>query len=309
MRIHGLMLVKDEADIIRETIEDALPWCDAIYVFDNGSTDGTWECVQELAQRQPNVEAFRQDPRPFTQSLRGEIFRHYRHRARPGDWWCILDGDEFYIDDPREFLAGVPARFGEVWSSSFQYYFTEIDRERYARNPQAFLAEPVTQRLRYYLNNWSESRFIRHHDGLVWPSDREGRPGYRRPVGIGATYPRRIRLKHYQYRSPEQIDARLRSRMAIAGSYRHEHQADWLARLVGPAAAAAQGLHDGPPSWEDRVVPSAFLHRDDGDGAYVGDEGALPAIPRDRYGLRRIKHQARATLWRLREAVGASSGQ
>lgn len=310
MRIHGIMLIKDEGDVIGDTLEAALRWCDAIYVFDNGSQDGTWEQVQALAASSPQVIPFKQDTTPFSQSLRGEVFRHYRHQAEPGDWWCILDGDEIYIDDPRAFLEGVPARFGEVWSSSFQYYFTDADLERYEADPQAFLDTPVEERLRYYLNNWSESRFMRHHDGLIWPPDRDGRPGYRRPLGLGATYPRRIRLKHYQYRSPDQMEHRLRSRMAIAGSYRHEHQPDWLARLLGQSVPD-EGAGGTPPdpSWRDRIVPARYLERDMGDGEYVTNEAALPPIPADRYGVRRVKRRARATLWRLRDAVAHAGGR
>src|SRR5690606_33747671 len=120
MRIHGLMLVRDEADIIGETIAAAARWCDAIYVFDNGSQDGTWEQILDLAERNERVIPFKQDPKPFSQSLRGEIFRRYRPCAEYGDWWVVLDSDEIYVDDPRTFLAGVPPPFGEVWSSSFQ---------------------------------------------------------------------------------------------------------------------------------------------------------------------------------------------
>jgi glycosyltransferase involved in cell wall biosynthesis len=51
MKIHGLSLVKNESDILQETIYAALDWCDYIYVPDNGSTDGTWELVKELAKQ------------------------------------------------------------------------------------------------------------------------------------------------------------------------------------------------------------------------------------------------------------------
>lgn len=311
MRIHGIMLVKNEADVIGETLEAAHAWCDAIYVFDNGSSDGTWELVLEAAAESDRIVPFKQDTTTFTQSLRGEIFRHYRHLARPGDWWCILDGDEIYIDDPRAFLAQVPASYGEVWSSSFQYYFTEADLERYEADPEAFHRAPVQERMRYYLNNWSESRFMRHHAGLVWPPDRPGKAGYRRPLGLGAVYPRRIRLKHFQYRSPEQMDARLQSRMAITTSCRHERRPDWLTGVLGrPVAevassgrASAGEAANSAPSWRDRVVPAGYLHYDDGSGRYVENEAALPPIPHDRYGVRRVKHQARATLWRLRHRI------
>lgn len=108
MKIHGLCVAKNEADIIEQTLRAAAEWCDWIYVLDNGSTDGTWEKVQALSSALPCVVPFKQDARPFDDGIRGEILRHYLPRARRGDWWCILDADEIYVDNPRVFLQGVP---------------------------------------------------------------------------------------------------------------------------------------------------------------------------------------------------------
>src|SRR6185503_5119692 len=101
MKIHGLCVVKNEADIIEQTLRSAARWCDSIYVLDNGSTDGTWEKVQALAGELPAVIPFMRDARPFDDSIRGEILRHHAARAKRDDWWCILDADEFYVADPR----------------------------------------------------------------------------------------------------------------------------------------------------------------------------------------------------------------
>ncbi len=45
MQIHSICLVKNEADIIEQTLKAGIDWSDFIYVFDNGSSDGTWEKV------------------------------------------------------------------------------------------------------------------------------------------------------------------------------------------------------------------------------------------------------------------------
>ena len=37
--------VKNEVDIIDQSLRAAASWCSKIYVFDNGSDDGTWETV------------------------------------------------------------------------------------------------------------------------------------------------------------------------------------------------------------------------------------------------------------------------
>ena len=48
-KIYSLLLVKNESDIIRESLLAAVKWSDKVIVMDNGSTDGTWEIVKEIA--------------------------------------------------------------------------------------------------------------------------------------------------------------------------------------------------------------------------------------------------------------------
>ena len=57
-KIYSLLLVKNEADIIRESLMAAIQWSDKVIVIDNGSTDGTWEIVQELAKQDPRIVAY-----------------------------------------------------------------------------------------------------------------------------------------------------------------------------------------------------------------------------------------------------------
>jgi glycosyltransferase involved in cell wall biosynthesis len=201
--IHGLCIVKNEADVIAQTMRAASRWCDYIYVFDNGSHDRTWEIVLELAQELPAVVPFKQDAKPFTDCLRGEILRHYRSRARIGDWWAVVDADEFCIDDPRAFLAQVPDRYQAVWPQRYSYVFTDIDAYCYQQAPGSYGPEiPLTERLNHYmLGEYSELRFFRHNPRLT-----------EIPADIGPIYPERIRMRHFGYRSPDQISIRLETR-------------------------------------------------------------------------------------------------
>jgi hypothetical protein len=277
MRIHGLCMVKNEADVIGESLMAAAAWCDAIYVWDNGSTDGTWDKVLELSASEPRIIPDRRDDRPFREALRRELFDAHRDDAADGDWWCVLDADEFYIDDPPTFLAAVPAKYDEVWAASFEYYFTDRDVARYAENPSLYGDDvPVETKLRFYLNNWSEPRFFRFAKRLVW---RRGAW----PEGLGPASPRRIRLKHFQYRSPRQIERRLATRLEpmSRGHFPHEGLPAWKAAVatVGHADFSASSPENTGRSWEERVVDSSVLIEDRGDGAYVIDEAALPPIP------------------------------
>jgi glycosyltransferase involved in cell wall biosynthesis len=286
MKIHGLSIVKNEADILQECFISALDWCDHIYVFDNGSDDGGWELVKELAKQHPQIVPYKQDPVLFRSALRADIFNAFRSNAVHRDWWCRLDADEFYIDDPRIFLAKVPDRFKTVYSASLNYYFTDNDLILYRRNPDEYLTIPVQRRLRYYLNNHGEPRFFRHSNDIVWTREHDY-GGYPPEVLFGApAYPVRIWLKHYQYRSPEQIQKRLLTRRAaieVLSGFKHEAKANWD-KSVATQRDAPPYWEDAHPQfvatrWEERVVPAASLDYDGFNRRYVVNENLMPEFP------------------------------
>jgi glycosyltransferase involved in cell wall biosynthesis len=262
VKIFGNCLVKNEADMIEETLLHAARWCDRIFVFDNGSTDDTWERVQELARVEPRVVPFKTSAVPFSNALRGETFRHFRHEAAEGDWWYTLDADEIYLDDPRAFLAAVPGRHHVVWGVYFQHYFTDVDAARCAADPAAYPPHtPAELALRYYRCDYSEVRFFRYRPRLVW--DHGVAPRHR-----GIVHPRRIRFKHYQYRSPAQIDLRLRTRQqAIADgceNFRdYSSETDWRLKIV-PAATCRNADEPMPYAIDESAIPRHIerpLHR------------------------------------------------
>jgi hypothetical protein len=292
-QIHGLCVVKNEADIIEQTLRAAAEWCDHIYILDNGSTDGTWEKVQALAQELEAVTPFAQDARAFDDSIRGDILRQYLHRARPGDWWCILDADEFYIDNPREFLGSISRRYNAVWVQLYTYLFTDKDLSDYQRNPAAYDDHvPIEQRLRYYvLGEYSELRFFRHSAAFT------EMPGPNLPP----IYPRRIRMKHFAYRSPKQIQARLDTRREPMqrGEFVHEKRANWVTDgVIVPGPALPDEI---PSAWEERIAASADCYFDAGDGSYAEP---LAWVPPQGPGLNaRLRSRVRAWLRRARDVV------
>jgi glycosyltransferase involved in cell wall biosynthesis len=310
MKIHGLCLVKNEADVLQETLISALHWCDHIYVFDNGSNDGTWELVKELAKQYLQIVPYKQDDVLYSNGLRADIFNAFRSNAGPQDWWCGLDADEFYIDDPRIFLAKISRRFQTVWSASLNYYFTDRDVILYQQDPMKFLEIPIQQRFRYYLNNWGELRFFRHSDDIVWARAQGGFP----PAMFTApACPVRIWLKHYQYRSPEQIERRLATRrpaMEASTGFWHEVKLNWSA-TVATKRDAPRNHEDGRPEfagvrWEERIVPAASLDFDAFDRRYVVNESLMPEFPvRLRHSRLKemIPEPIRARLGRLRHQI------
>ena len=226
MKIFAILLVKDEADIIGAALQSASEWADGIFVLDNGSSDGTWELLQSM---QSNViHPWRQEFAPYRRSLRADIFNHFRHHASTGDWWCNMDADEFYVDDPRQFLASVAPRYHVVFKKSIDYRLT---REDVTENHFSGRFEDDRAILRYVEPRcWTEMRFFRHRERLQWHSS--GPRVSNLPRRVGLHYPTPILVRHYQYRSPDQIQRRLDVRNAVPRDregrpFKHVRQSHW----------------------------------------------------------------------------------
>ena len=223
-KIYSLLLVKNEADIIRESLLSAATWSDKVIVMDNGSQDGTWEIVQELATQDARIVAFMQYTGGFHIGLRAKAFRAFRHEMTCRDWWCVrLDADEFYSEDPREFLAGVPKRYNTVKKLSTDYILTKEDIQAYTFSGN--FAEDRKKITHALPEKRKERRFMRHRPWLVWSEK------WRYPHPIGCTAKQCIAVEHYQYRSPQQMEKRFKTRQQAkkdgCGSFLHENGSDW----------------------------------------------------------------------------------
>lgn len=225
-KIYSLLVVKNEADVIAASLLDACRWSDKIIVLDNGSTDGTWEIVQQLSQTQPQIVAFGQYNGPFHIGLRARLFRAYRKEMRRGDWWCVrLDADEFYPGDVRGFLSQVPRTYRTVKKSSVDYLLAKADLPlltgRFEQDRLCFQYALKVHR--------QERRFMRHSPWLLW-SER-----WRYPHPWGRVAKECIEVAHYQYRSVEQMQTRWQTRQeakaAGCGSFKHENAHGWEAYL------------------------------------------------------------------------------
>ncbi|WP_072062436.1 glycosyltransferase family 2 protein [Pluralibacter gergoviae] len=214
-KIFALMTVKNEDDIVIETLDNASIWADYIFILDNGSTDNTWKILVDYAKKNKKIILWGRYEGSFYLALRQVIYREFKSYAQLGDWWCRLDGDEFYIDDPREFLSSLDEDIDHVYNASFQYYYTHDDYQR-ERNNESKIS--VTKRLQWYKCNHSEIRFVKHNTFICWPQNSEW------PINLNKPYHKRIRLKHYQYRDIQQIIERLRARNApnSGSSFSHE---------------------------------------------------------------------------------------
>lgn len=224
MKVYSLLVVKDEADVVGFSLNDACRWSDKVVVIDNGSSDGTWELIQQMATGNPKIIPFLRYEGPFHIGLRARAFHAFRHEMRLGDWWCVrLDADEFFPGDVRSFLRHVPWWCRTVKKLSTDYVITHEDIE------EGLITNNFghdRQNIRYSLpDKRAERRFMRHSPFLVWFSR------WRYPHPWGLVTKQRIPVDHYQYRSPEQMQRRYSNRQQAkndgCGSFSHETGSGW----------------------------------------------------------------------------------
>ena len=223
-KIYSLLLVKNEVDVISASLKDACRWSDKIIVIDNGSTDGTWEKVQDLAHDYPQIIPWLRYEGGFHIGLRAKAFRAFRHEMTKNDWWCVrLDADEFFIGDVRAFLANVPKSFRTIKKESTDYVLTREDIEQNSftgdfERDKHLIIHSLAHRRR-------ERRFMRHSAILCWLEH------WRYPHPWGRVYKKCIHVDHYQYRSPQQMEKRYKTRQQAkldgCGSFSHEKGNSW----------------------------------------------------------------------------------
>lgn len=215
MKLNAICMVKNEGDVIEETLLNAKQFCHRIYVFDNGSDDGTWETVQRLANTYEEIEVAFHSYEEFKNQLRNRVYNKYNHLYSDKDWWYILDADEMLTEDPKPRLEKAAKKGKDamhVWQA--QFYFTDKDQEKYHMED---LSQPTTERRRYYRINWREVRFFTNNPNEKWSENITGRI----PPHCGKFYQDSPICRHYAQRTPEQIIARNQMRINNPYSFFH----------------------------------------------------------------------------------------
>lgn len=202
-QIFVILLTKNENDIIEYCIRNACEWADKILVYDGASDDGTWEIVQNLADKCEKIIAWKSEKQVFREGLRADVFNAFKHEAKDGDWWCQLNADELFDSDIRGFLQKRSGRYDVIWGLMAQFY-----------PPKELINAPLpTKRFeidRYKDFEWvptGEPRFFRHRRRLSWSPENAW------PRHLGICYEKRFLMKHFPYRTKEQIKKRIEVRL------------------------------------------------------------------------------------------------
>jgi len=247
-RVYGLMIAKNEVDIIGQCLRHALAHCEKVIVMDNMSTDGTWELVESLAAEFPGrIVAHCRIDRKFHDHLRAIGYNAFRHELTATDWWLRLDADEFMNAHPGPTLEQANREHADfVRANQMEFALTDVDIVAIERGEDS-RDLPIEQRRRYYRVKWREFRFFRNDPQIEWN------------IELNSQFPQNLTKdricsvavfnRHYAHRDIDQIKARIAIR-AGSRSFTHVAESDWRAYTE-----AASTQHVWSPGAEVQFAP------------------------------------------------------
>jgi hypothetical protein len=207
MKIILTLLVRDEVDVIASFVAHHLAQgVDHIMVTDNGSRDGTYEVLQELARATP-MTLHHEPPADFSQHR--WVTRMARAAAAAGaDWVINADADEFFVyrgGTLREALTRVKRRVDVL-------YARRHDFVPYQDSPALPVPQAMPFRKRLSMNLRGDPlppKAIHRADSqvVITQGNHEARgPSLRGPPVVGA-----IEVFHYPIRSYRQFESKVRN--------------------------------------------------------------------------------------------------
>jgi len=211
LRFHTLLPVRDEADIIGQCLCHLLTWADAIYVFDTGSVDDTWEIIQDFAAKDRRVIPLKKDAVYYSEGLlRGWLFHQARKHVRNGGWFLRVGADEFHHVPPPEFVKTRLRRQETiVWHQYYDFRLTasEVKAWEAGKETLADRQKPIEQRRQWFTpSDYSEPRLCRYRETMQWPTTHSF------PVNSGYVARERLPIRHYPHRDREQLARRCKLR-------------------------------------------------------------------------------------------------
>lgn len=214
MKHYGLLMFRDDQDILAEVLEHNHRFFDGIFVLD-GTEDNT--ATAAVVRRFSNIEFYMKDadlppeyhpPRcGARQALLQEIQKQHGHEG----WITVLHSDEIFIDaDPREVAERADAEGCDhiIWAN-VPFFLHTSQEAQYKYDPVRSVVEQVTWAA---LPGFPENRQFKNLPGLRYDVRK-----HLQTIPSGASKkrpPRNPALRHYLYRSPEQMLANARDRIA-----------------------------------------------------------------------------------------------
>lgn len=131
MSVVGVMMCKDEADVIGRTVGHLLGEVDVVLVADNGSSDGTRDVLARLEARSDGRLVVVDDPDPaYLQSAKMTALAHRARIELGAEWIVPADADEWWYSPfgrIADVLADVSADVFAVGATLYDHMITGRD--------------------------------------------------------------------------------------------------------------------------------------------------------------------------------------
>ena len=223
----GIMMIRNENDILKETLQNLVKVYDRIFILDGTEPDEEFLNSKQILEEFDEVKLILRDkdtpgPFPVRDGARQYLLEMVRKRYGVNNWIGILHGDEVYTRDPRQFLRRINPELNPVVRVRVCHFFLHADD---ADNLEEIKLIPVQERVRHFM--WPgtpEDRFF-YDDGkcnydpsrhsVVVPFT-EFKYNYK-PLD-------NFIIKQYNFRNPEQMARRASQRIESAWQKNHyEH--------------------------------------------------------------------------------------
>lgn len=192
MSVAGITMIKNEIDTVNGVIRHMADEVDLIYAYDNMSTDGTREVLDQLSHELPLTVLDDMEPAHYQSAKMSALAQI---AANEGATWIIpFDADELWYSRDgriREILDGITD--GYVMAKLFNHFATALD----TKDEDPFV------RLRWRKREpGTLGKIAFHHEpGAIVRDGNHGvwLPSGSRPVTIN------LEIRHFPYRTPEQF--------------------------------------------------------------------------------------------------------
>ena len=225
-KIAAHFLVKNEEDVIEECINHAAMFCDYILVLDNGSSDRTYE----ICKNHPRVNYCEQIICVYSDAIRNHLLEASKDFLTDGvDWFLALSADHFFDTDPRmDVQRAIEEDSNVITYDVAQYYVTDKDHINIESSAESWQNASVEERIRYYTINYFNfpvafkfsTDIVYKNEVTEWPEMKTKHIASFKPI-----------LRHYQFRSIEQLKKRLELRKAEIQKgfkgFRHYRSFNW----------------------------------------------------------------------------------
>lgn len=215
----GLMITRDEDDVIEEVMNVNRKYFDMILVLD-GSSDRTeeilrsYDCVKyflkdkEIIDKLPNHK-FEDGARQFLLEKAQQLF--------PVEgWFTLLHGDEIWHDDPNWVAQEAEkARAEKVNWYVMNFFLHTSDKDKNLESVKS-----VQERVLWYCPGYLEIRSFKNKPGIHYELAQRNEV---LPKGIGWKIYKHFPIyKHYPFRSVAQINKKIKSHQetGFSGTYR-----------------------------------------------------------------------------------------